>query len=61
MFTRLKMNRHIMKFGKSIADKEQHPIPTALINAKQFLDNEYLKVMNISRLFSVQAIRGIFC
>jgi len=50
-----------MKFGKSIADKEQHPIPTALINAKQFLDNEYLKVMNISRLFSVQAIRGIFC
>ena len=43
MFTRLEMNRHIMKSGKSIADKEHHTVPTALIKAKRFLDDEYLE------------------
>ena len=32
-----------MKSGKSIADKEHHTIPTALIKAKRFLDDEYLE------------------
>ena len=31
MFTRLEMNRHIMKSGKSIANKDHHTVPTALI------------------------------
>ena len=43
MFTRLEMNRHITKSGKSIADKENHTVPTALIKAKRFLDDEYLE------------------
>ena len=37
------MNRHIMESGKSIADKEHHTVPTALIKAKRFLDEEYLE------------------
>jgi len=41
MFARLEMNRHIMKSGKSIADKEHNTVPTALIKAKRFLDDEY--------------------
>ena len=43
MVMRLKMNCHIIKFGKSIADKEHHTLPTALIKAKRFLDEEYLE------------------
>ena len=43
MFTRLEMNHHIMKSGKSTADKEHHTVPTALIKAKRFLDDEYLE------------------
>ena len=43
MFTRLEMNCHIMESGKSIADKEHHTVPTALMKAKRFLGDEYLE------------------
>lgn len=43
MFTRLEMNRHIMKSGKPITDKEHHAVPTALIKAKRLLDDKYLE------------------
>ena len=43
MFTRLEMNCHIMKSGKSIADKGHHTVPTALIKAKRILDDKYLE------------------
>ena len=42
MFTTLEMNRHIMESGKSIADKEHHTVPTALMKAKRFLDDKNL-------------------
>lgn len=54
MFTRLEMNSHIMKSGKSIADKEHHTVPTALVKAQGSW------MTNIWRIFSVQAISGIF-
>ena len=62
MSTRVEMNRHIMKSGKSIANKDHHTVPTGLIKAKRFLEGEYLDSWraNISRKFSVQAIKGIF-
>lgn len=41
MFTRVEMNRHIMNSGKSIADKDHHTVPTGLIKAKRFLNDEY--------------------
>ena len=37
------MNHHIVKSGKSIADKEHHTMPTALIKTKRSVDDEYLK------------------
>ena len=55
MFTRLEMNSHIMKSGKSIADKEHHTVPTALIKAKRFLDDEYLECASDQRYFLLKA------
>ena len=43
MFTRVEMNRHIMKSGKSIANKDHHTVPTGLVKAQRFLDDEYLE------------------
>ena len=43
MFTRVEMNRHILNSGKSIADKDHHMVPTSLLKAKRFLDDEYLE------------------
>ena len=43
LFTRVEMNRHIMKSGKSIANKDHHTVPTGLIKAKRFLEGEYLE------------------
>lgn len=37
------MNRHILNSGKSIADKDHHMVPTSLLKAKRFLDDEYLE------------------
>ena len=41
--TRVEMNRHIMNSGKSIADKDHHTVPTGLIKAKRFMNDEYLE------------------
>ena len=43
MFTRLQMNRHILKSGKAIANVEHHTVPTGLVKARRFLDDEYLE------------------
>lgn len=43
MFTRVEMNRHILNSGKSMADKDHHMVPTSLLKAKRFLDDEYLE------------------
>lgn len=43
LFTRAEMNEHITKTGKRIAGKENHSVPTNLLRAKTFLDNEYLE------------------
>ena len=37
------MNRHIMKSGKSITNKDHHTVATGLIKAKRFLEGEYLE------------------
>ena len=36
------MNRHILKSGKVIANVEHHTVPTGLVKARRFLDDEYL-------------------
>ena len=43
MFTRLKMNEHIVRSGKNISDKEHHSVPSSLRKAKTFLEDEYLR------------------
>lgn len=43
MFTRVEMNSFVMKSGKAIANKDHHTVPTGLIKARRFLDDEYLE------------------
>ena len=43
MFTRLQMSRHVLKSGKAIANVDHHTVPTGLIKARRFLDDEYLE------------------
>ena len=43
MFTRVEMNSFVIKSGKAIANKDHHTVPTGLIEARRFLDDEYLK------------------
>lgn len=40
MFTRVEMNHHIRKSGKSIANKDHHTVPTGLVKAQRFLDDQ---------------------
>ncbi|CAH3108012.1 unnamed protein product [Pocillopora meandrina] len=43
MFTRLQMNRHILKSGKAITNVEHHTVLTRLVKARCFLDDKYLE------------------
>ena len=43
MFTRLQMNRHVLKSGKAIANVDHHTVPTGLVKARRFLEDEYLE------------------
>ena len=60
MFTRLQMNRHVLKSGQTIAIVDHHPIPTGLFKARRYLDNEYLEdieCVSDSRYFFFKAKR----
>ena len=43
MFTRVEMNSFVMKSGKAMANKDHYTVPTGLIKARCFLDDEYLE------------------
>ncbi|XP_073237731.1 uncharacterized protein [Porites lutea] len=43
MFTRLQMNHHVLKSGKTIGNIDHHTVPTGLVKARRFLDDEYLE------------------
>ena len=43
MFTRLQMNHQVLKSGKTIGNIDHHTVPTGLIKARRFLDDEYLE------------------
>ncbi|KAL9967600.1 hypothetical protein ACROYT_G025862 [Oculina patagonica] len=43
MFTRLQMNHHVLKTGKAIGNVDHHTVPTGLVKAMRFLDDEYLE------------------
>ena len=43
MFTWLQMNRHVLKSGKAIANVDHHTVPTGLVKARRFLDDDYLE------------------
>ena len=43
MFIRVEMNNHVVKFGKSIANKDDHTDSNGLIKARRFLDDGYLE------------------
>ena len=40
MFMRVEMNIFVMKSGKAITNKDHHTVPTGLIKARRFLDDE---------------------
>ena len=43
MFMRVEMNGFVMKSGKAIANTDHHTVPTGLVKARRFLDDEYLE------------------
>ena len=43
MFTRLQMNHHVLKSGKTIGNIDHHTVPTGLVKARRFVDDEYLE------------------
>ena len=43
MFTRLQMNHHVLKSGKTIGNIDHHTVPTGLVKGRRFLDDEYLE------------------
>ena len=43
MFTRLQMNYHVLKSGKTIGNIDHHTVPGGLVKARRFLHDEYLK------------------
>ena len=43
MFTRLQMNHHVLKSGKTIGNIDHQTVPTGLVKARRFLDDEYLE------------------
>ena len=48
IFTRAEMNEHIARSGKSISDIQNHSVPTSLRKAKTFLEDEYLREINVA-------------
>ena len=42
MFTRAELDKDIAKSGKNIGNKNHHSVPTTLLKAKTFLEDEYL-------------------
>ena len=36
------MNKHVLRSGKNLGNKDHHSIPTTLRKAKTFLEDEYL-------------------
>ena len=58
MFTRVEMNGFVTKSGKAIANKDHHTVPTGLLKARRFLDDEYLEDIECasnSNVFSSKA------
>lgn len=58
MFTRLQVNRHVVKSGKMVTNVDHDTVLTELVKAKRFLDNEYLEDIECasdSRYFFVKA------
>ena len=43
VFMWVEINSFVMKSGKAIANKDHHTVPTGLIKARHFLDDEYLE------------------
>ena len=43
MFTRLQMNHHVLMSGKIIGNIDHHTLPTGLVEARRFSDDEYLE------------------
>ena len=37
------MNHHVLKSGKTIGNIDHHTVPTGLVKARRFLDDEYLE------------------
>ena len=61
MFTRLQMNHHVLKSGKAIGNVDHHTVPTGLVKARRFLDDEYLENIECTRDSKYFFFKGKCC
>ena len=61
MFTRVEMNGFVMKSGKAIANKDHHTVPTGLLKARRFLDDECLEEIECASNSKHSFFKGKCC
>ena len=51
------MINHVFKSGKVIANIDHHTVPTGLVKARRFLDDEYVKRLNVPAIQTFSSLK----